>query len=56
VLARQSASSLLYSIDNGWAGAELAIGHENGVLTGQLVIFGSGLPVVACIESPMIPG
>ena len=52
-LQPQSDAGLVYAIDNGWAGAELAIRRDNGILTAQLSVFGSGVPVVSCIESPM---
>ena len=53
-LSEQSDSQLVYAIDNHWAGAELSVRRDNGVLTAQLAVFGSGLPVVSCIESPMM--
>jgi hypothetical protein len=52
-LGEASESQLVYPIDNHWAGAELVVRNDNGTLVAQLAIFGSGLPVVSCIESPM---
>jgi hypothetical protein len=53
VLSEQTESLLVYTIDNNWAGAELAVRIDNDRLVAQLAVFGSGLPVVDCIESPM---
>ena len=52
-LSEASDSQLVYTIDNHWAGAELVVRIDNDTLVAQLAIFGSGLPVVSCIESPM---
>lgn len=56
VLSEQSESQLVYAIDNHWAGAELAVRIDNDTLVAQLAVFGSGLPVVSCIESTMVSG
>lgn len=50
-----SSSTLAYSIDNAFAGGTLRIRREGGGLIGQLVLYGSGVPVIWCIESPMRP-
>ncbi len=51
-LGEQSESGLVYSLD-AFAGGELRILDDNGSLTARLTIFGSGVPVIGCIESPM---
>jgi hypothetical protein len=38
-----------------FAGGELNIRREEESLIGELVIYGSGAPVVWCIESPLRP-
>ncbi len=53
LLTSASESTLVYSIDDGWAGAELVVRNDGAALVGQLSIFGSGVPVVFCMESPM---
>ena len=53
VLSAQSDAQLVYSIDNHWAGAELVVRIDNGTHAAELAVFGSGVPVVMCIESPM---
>jgi hypothetical protein len=40
-------------IDNSWAGAQLIVRREGTTLAAQLVVFGSGVPVVSCIDAPM---
>jgi hypothetical protein len=47
------AGILVYVIDNRWAGAQLIVRREATTLVAQLVVFGSGVPVVSCIEAPM---
>jgi hypothetical protein len=54
VLGEASGSQLVYAIDNHWAGAELVVRVDNGSFVAQLAVFGSGLPVVDCIESAML--
>jgi hypothetical protein len=53
VLSAQFVARLVYRIDNAFAGGELAIWRDHDVLIAQLALFGSGVPVVWCIESPM---
>ena len=53
LLTSASDSTLVYSIDDGWAGAELVVRNDGATLVGQLSIFGSGVPVVFCMQSPM---
>ena len=55
LLTSASATKLVYSIDDGWAGAELDVRLDGGTLVGQLSIFGSGVPVTFCMESAMQP-
>jgi hypothetical protein len=50
-----STSSLVYRIDNAFAGGELSIRAEGSTLIALLVLYGSGVPVIWCIDSPMIP-
>jgi hypothetical protein len=52
-LSSASDSGLVYNLLPTFAGTRLSIRRENGVLVAQLAELGSGLPVVACIESPM---
>lgn len=54
-LQPNSSSTLTYKIDNAFAGGTLRIRREGGDLIGQLVLYGSGVPVIWCIESPMRP-
>lgn len=53
ILRKAAGGSLVYAIDNGWAGAELIVRREGTTLAAQLVVFGSGVPVVWCIDAPM---
>lgn len=53
VLTEPVAGSLVYEIDNNWAGAQLVVRRDGTTLAAQLVIFGSGVPVVSCIDAPM---
>jgi hypothetical protein len=55
LLTDASETSLVYSIDDGWAGAELVVRLDGDTRVGQLSIFGSGVPVVFCMESVMQP-
>jgi hypothetical protein len=55
LLTSASSTRLVYSIDDGWAGAELDVRLDGGTLVGQLSIFGSGVPVIFCMESAMQP-
>jgi hypothetical protein len=50
-----SSSNLAYNIDNAFAGGSLQIRREGGDLIGELAIYGSGAPVIWCIQSPMRP-
>ena len=54
-LTQASDSGLVYSVKIDPTGGELLVRRDNGVLTGQLIWFGSGRPVIACIDSPMAP-
>jgi hypothetical protein len=49
----KAADSLVYTIDNHWAGAQLTVRREGASLAAQLVVFASGVPVVSCIDAPM---
>jgi hypothetical protein len=51
-LYEQFDTRLVYRIVNGFAG-ELVIWRDDGSLIAQLSRFGSGVPVIWCIESPM---
>ena len=53
VFTKTAAGSLVYQIDNNWAGAQLIVRREGTALLAQLVVFGSGVPVVSCIDAPM---
>ena len=50
-----SGSTLTYDLEARPAGGELVVRSENGGLTAYLALFGSGLPIIWCIESPMTP-
>jgi hypothetical protein len=52
-LTERSDASLTYNLTNLFAGGELQVRSDNGARVAKLVIFGSGVPVVDCIESPM---
>jgi len=52
-LTQSSDSRLVYAIKISPADGELSLRRDNGVLTAQLSRFGSGVPVIACIDSPM---
>jgi len=54
-LQASSSSTLTYNLDNAFAGGALSIRREGGNLIGELVLYGSGVPVLWCIESPMRP-
>jgi len=54
-LSQQVDSRLVYEIDNAFAGGELVVWRDNGALIGRLSLFGSGVPVIWCIEAPMTP-
>ena len=51
-LASQADAVLRYTITTG-LGGELSVWKENGILVAQFALYGSGLPVVLCIQSPM---
>ena len=44
---------LVYQVANTFAGGQLEIWMTDGVPTAQLVLYGSGVPVLWCIQSPM---
>jgi hypothetical protein len=50
-----SASRVDYNIDNAFAGGELSIRAEGSTFFALLVLYGSGVPVLWCIDSPMTP-
>ncbi len=52
-LSQSSDSQLVYKIDNHFLGAELIVRVEGGALAAELAAFGSGVPVIWCIESAM---
>jgi hypothetical protein len=52
-LTSRSDTHLLYRLTNLFAGGELIVEKVDAGLRAQLVIFGSGRPVVSCIDSPM---
>jgi hypothetical protein len=52
-LTERSDVRLVYDLANLFAGGELVLTSESGNLVADLVVFGSGLPVIGCIESPM---
>lgn len=54
-LRTNSATRLGYDLDHTTAGGELSIRRDGDNLIGQLVLFGSGVPVIWCVESPMRP-
>lgn len=54
-LYQQFDSRLVYRIDNAFAGGELVVWRDNGALIAKLSLFGSGVPVIWCIEAPMTP-
>jgi len=54
-LKEQTESRLRYQLNTGPGGAELLVWKNSGVLIAQFTIFGSGVPVISCIQSPMVP-
>jgi hypothetical protein len=48
-----SPSRLTYTIDNAFAGGELSVRADGSTFIALLVLYGSGVPVLWCIESPM---
>ena len=52
---QQSESSLVYNLTPTFAGGQLSIRREGSAFFAQLVIFGSGVPVIWCIDAPMTP-
>jgi hypothetical protein len=48
-------AGLSYDLKPTFAGGSLVIQRYGGDLIGQLAILGSGVPVIWCIESPMMP-
>lgn len=53
VLSTSSEARLTYDLTNLFAGGALVIDRVDGNFVAELVIFGSGVPVVSCIESAM---
>jgi hypothetical protein len=51
----KSSSNLVYDLKPAFAGASLLVRRDGGNLIGELVMNGSGFPVIWCIESPMRP-
>jgi hypothetical protein len=54
-LRTQSAEILGYYLTNAFAGGELSIRREGDTFIALLVLYGSGVPVMWCIASPMRP-
>ena len=54
-LVSQTDTRLRYTINTGLGGA-LMVWKESGTLVAQFELYGSGVPVVQCIDSPMTPG
>jgi hypothetical protein len=52
-LSSRSDTRLVYDLTNLFAGGELVVSSIDGNLVAELVIFGSGRPVIGCIQSPM---
>lgn len=51
-LVSQTDTRLRYTINTGLGGA-LVVWKESGTLVAQFELYGSGVPVVQCIQSPM---
>jgi hypothetical protein len=52
-LSSQSDTRLVYNLTNLFAGGQLTVEIVDGNLVAQYVVFGSGVPVVNCIQSTM---
>ena len=48
-------SHIDYNIENAFAGGQLSIRAEGSTFIALLVLYGSGVPVIWCIDSPMTP-
>ena len=52
-LSSQSDTRLVYNLTNLFAGGQLTVDVVDGKLVAQYAVFGSGVPVISCIQSTM---
>jgi hypothetical protein len=44
-----------YGIDDGWTGGDLVVELVSGIVVAELVMYGSGVPIIWCIRAPLEP-